>query len=88
MLVCCLSVHASVETPYLLQMNVLVDNSLVPFWVLRLLGIPGPSFAISAVKREDAEYRSQREADDSLLSSWRLRKRSLHCDVSKKCVGS
>lgn len=51
----CVCVHASVKAQYLLQMNVLVDNSLVPFWVLCLLGIPGPSFAISTVKQEDVE---------------------------------
>lgn len=32
---------------YLLQMNVLVDDSLIPFWVHGLLGILGPSLVIS-----------------------------------------
>lgn len=54
----CLSVRAIVETQYLLQMNVLVDNSLVPFWILCLLGIPGPSLAISTIKQEDVELLS------------------------------
>lgn len=35
---------------YLLQMNVLVDDGLVPFWVHGLLGVPGPSFVISTDK--------------------------------------
>lgn len=33
---------------YLLQMNVLVDNSLVPLWVQGLLSVPGPPLVISA----------------------------------------
>lgn len=52
---CACVCHASVKAQYLLQMNVLVDNSLVPFRVLCLLGIPGPSLAIRTVEREDAE---------------------------------
>lgn len=45
----------ALRTRYLLQMNVLVDNSLVPLGVLCLLGVPGPSFAVSTVKQEVAE---------------------------------
>lgn len=47
--------HVRVNAQYLLQMNVLVDNSLVPLWVHGLLGIPGPSFVISTVKWGYAE---------------------------------
>lgn len=32
---------------YLLQMNVLVDDGLVPLWVHGFLGVPGPPLVIS-----------------------------------------
>lgn len=35
---------------YLLQMNVLVDDRLVPLWIHGLLGVPGPPLVISTDK--------------------------------------